>query len=114
MKNIKIFKSQKKKKVAMSVFAAAVALSISCVFVFATPAPLQKLTQLVNDVKGWVTGAIVGVGTLAFVAAALIRMISKNPRTAEEATEWMKRVAITTAIASGATMILGWCASLFK
>lgn len=112
MKNIKIFKSEKRKKTVISAFSALVALSVSSALVFADP--MSSITSLINTVSSWLTGIVIGVGVLAFTAAGIIRMISKNPRTAEEATEWMKRVAITTALVGGASMIISYASGLFK
>lgn len=112
MKNIKIFKSEKRKKTALNVFSALVALSASSALVFADP--MSSITNLVNTVSGWLTGIVIGVGILAFTAAGIIRMISKNPRTAEEATEWMKRVAITTALVGAAGMIINYMSGILK
>lgn len=71
-----------------------------------------KIGDAVDTVKTIVVSVFFPLAIVAFIIAAIFRAVSKNPRTAEEATEWMKRIIITVAIAGAATLLLNWAVDL--
>lgn len=66
---------------------------------------IEKISSTVKTSLQKVYGAILGISTaiaITFIAICLIiRMVSKNQRAVEEATAWIKRIAITWLILNG-------------
>ena len=60
---------------------------------------LTSITSSFQTVFEDIYGAIIGIATVVAVVliaiCLLLRMISKNPRTAEESTTWIKRIIVT-------------------
>lgn len=63
---------------------------------------VSAISDIADSVKSLfsdIYGAVITVATVIAIAlisvCLVLRMISKNPRTAEEATSWIKRIAIT-------------------
>ena len=103
----------KMSKVGYSAMAAAGTLSLMTPMVAADGGDLGKnIKDAIDKVKGVVLTIFLPLALVAFIIAAVLRMVSKNPRTAEEATEWMKRILITAAIVGGATLLLNWVVGL--
>lgn len=103
----------KMSKVGYSAMAAAGTLSLMTPMVAAADGDLGgKISEAIKTIKGIVLTIFFPLAIVAFIIAAIFRMVSKNPRTAEEATEWMKRILITAAIAGGAVLLLNWAVDL--
>ena len=66
------------------------------------------LTNAVKAVYNGLKGIILIVGCAVIVYCLVLRMISKNPRSVDEATQWIKRVLITMVI----FFVLGWIVDL--
>lgn len=101
-------------KAGYSVMAAAGTLSLMTPMVAADGGDelKTKITDAVDKIKGIVAAIFFPLAIVAFIIAAIFRAVSKNPRTAEEATEWMKRIIITAALAGGAYLLLNWAVGL--
>lgn len=104
----------KMSKVGYSAMAAAGTLSLMTPMVAAAGEDTLKtnIESAINTVKTLILAIFLPLALVAFIIAAIFRVVSKNPRTAEEATEWMKRILITAAIAGGATLLLNWAVGL--
>lgn len=101
-------------KVGYSVMATAGTMAIMTPMVAAADATglSDKIKGAAETIKGVVIAVFLPIALVAFIVAGIIRMVSKNPRTAEEATEWMKRILITAAIVGGATILLNFASGL--
>lgn len=93
-------KSVKSFYAATATSAAGVAAIASVPAVFATAEEaVNNLGEGIRGIFDSVYRAVMAVATVIAVAIIalcfVLRMVSKNPRTAEEATSWMKRVAIS-------------------
>lgn len=100
MKNLFSNKSSKKTKIAiaaLSVCALALAVVLSTQFM-AIDATIQSLMNSIKTgLQSIYTGFLGIVTVLAVVIVAwcfIVKMYSKNPRSIDEATQWMKRVCI--------------------
>lgn len=109
MKKFKGFSEKAKSKlskVGCSIMAAAGTLSLATPTVHADiESDIKKACKTVGNL---LLKVMVPVGAVAFIIAAILRAVSKNPRTAEEATEWMKRILISLALALLASSIFNW------
>ena len=92
-------KTDKAPSKGVKAYYAAVAATMALIF---TVAPVAALNNIANTFKNTFSEIYSAVMIVASVIAVsliavclLLRMISKNPRTAEEATSWIKRIAIT-------------------
>lgn len=60
---------------------------------------LEGITKAINTLMADVYAAIMVIGTVLAITmisiCLIIRMLSKNPRAADEATAWIKRIAIS-------------------
>lgn len=100
MKNLFSNKSSKKTKIAiaaLSVCALALAVVLSTQFM-AIDATIQSLMNSIKTGLQSIYAGFLGIVTvLAVVIVAwcfIVKMYSKNPRSIDEATQWMKRVCI--------------------
>lgn len=98
-------------KVGCSVMATAGTMAVMTPMVAAADLG-SSIKGAVDTIKGVVVAIFLPIALVAFIVAGIIRMVSKNPRTAEEATEWMKRILITAAIVGGATILLNFVVGL--
>lgn len=91
--------SAKQNKIVAGVLAGVAAVSAVTVGVHATQTALTNIANSIQQTFAEIYSAVIMVSSviaIALIAVCLIlRMISKNPRTAEEATSWIKRIAIT-------------------
>lgn len=99
-------------KVGYSAIATAGTIAVMTPMVAAADDLANKINGAVDTIKGVVIAIFLPIALVAFIVAGIIRMVSKNPRTAEEATEWMKRILITSAIVGGATILLNFASGL--
>lgn len=79
--------------------AVATLASVPMVFAGAAGQAVETFTNTIGDIFREIGGAVIGISSAVAVALTvvclLIRMLSKNPKAAEEATSWMKRIVIT-------------------
>lgn len=72
----------------------------------------SKLSSMVYDVYG----KILGISTVAAVTTAavalIIRMVSRNPRAIDEATQWLKRIVVTWIILNSLGFIVTYISPL--
>jgi len=56
---------------------------------------VEKFSEVFSEIYGAVIAVATIVATVLIAICLLLRMISKNPKTAEESTTWIKRIIIT-------------------
>ncbi len=66
----------------------------------------DKLEQMLGEVYDKIFGLTTLVAVLMAVIALVIRMISRNQRAVEEATNWLKRIAICWLLINGLGFIV--------
>ena len=54
-----------------------------------------RFSTIIADVYGQLVGISTIVGVTAAAVALLVRMISRNQRSVDEATSWLKRIVVT-------------------
>ena len=94
-----------------SLVALAAALLISLQPVFAASGPNAMWTQfsaVMKDIYGKLLGVSTIVGVTAATIALLVRMISRNQRAVDEATQWLKRITITWIILNTLGFIIAY------
>ena len=64
----------------------------------------SMLTHALKALYKGLRGIILIVGSVVIVYCLVLRMVSKNPRSVDEATQWIKRVLITMVV----FFVLGW------
>ena len=55
----------------------------------------SRFSSIMRDVYGQIVGISTIVGVTAAAIALIVRMISRNQRAVDEATQWLKRIVIT-------------------
>ena len=55
----------------------------------------SRFSSIMRDVYGQIVGLSTSVGVTAAAIALIVRMISRNQRAVDEATQWLKRIVIT-------------------
>ena len=55
----------------------------------------SRFSSIMLDVYGQIVGISTIVGVTAAAIALIVRMISRNQRAVDEATQWLKRIVIT-------------------
>ena len=55
----------------------------------------SRVSSIMRDVYGQIVGISTIVGVTAAAIALIVRMISRNQRAVDEATQWLKRIVIT-------------------
>lgn len=55
----------------------------------------SKFSAIMKDIYGELVGISTIVGVTAAAVALLVRMISRNQRSVDEATSWLKRIVVT-------------------
>lgn len=98
--NKKADEAKKTSKGVKAYYAGVVAAAVALITTAGTPVhALSDIAQTFSNTFSEIYGAIITIATiLAVVLTAIcliMRMVSKNPRTAEEATSWIKRIVIT-------------------
>jgi len=63
--------------------------------VFAADTIWTQFSAVMKDVYGKLLGVSTIIGVTAATIALLVRMISRNQRAVDEATQWLKRITIT-------------------
>lgn len=56
---------------------------------------VSKFSSVFSEIYGAVIAVATIVATVLIAICLLLRMISKNPKTAEESTTWIKRIIVT-------------------
>ena len=56
---------------------------------------VDKFSSVFSEIYGAVIAVATIVATVLIAICLLLRMISKNPKTAEESTTWIKRIIVT-------------------
>lgn len=79
-----------------SVVGAAFAVGASILPVFAAGVTIwDKLSSMLTDIYGKILGISTIVAVVVAAVALVIRMVSRNQRAVDEATQWLKRIVIT-------------------
>lgn len=55
----------------------------------------SRFSSIMRDVYGQIVGISTIVGVTAAAIALIVRMVSRNQRAVDEATQWLKRIVIT-------------------
>lgn len=55
----------------------------------------SRFSSIMRDVYGQIVGISTIVGVTAAAIVLIVRMISRNQRAVDEATQWLKRIVIT-------------------
>ena len=55
----------------------------------------SRFSTIMRDVYGQIVGISTIVGVTAAAIALIVRMVSRNQRAVDEATQWLKRIVIT-------------------
>lgn len=97
----------------------AIALSalVATTFVFAAEEATDfwaKLSSMFTDVYNKILGISTIVAVVTAAIALVIRMVSKNQRSVDEATQWLKRIVITWVILNGLGFIVAYVAPLVE
>ncbi len=96
----------------------AIAISALCatVFVFAADAVTfwTKLSDMFADVYSKILGISTIVAVVSAAIALVIRMVSKNQRSVDEATQWLKRIVVTWIILNSLGFIVAYVAPLVE
>ena len=97
-------------------FAAAAMLSINPVF--ATGAGTSTIWNRFSTILQDIYGQVVAISTIVAVTvgaiALLIRMISRNQRAVDEATNWLKRIIVTWIILNSMGFIVAYLQPLIQ
>ena len=97
-------------------FASAAMLSIHPVF--ATGAGTSTIWNRFSTILQDIYGQVVAISTIVAVTvgaiALLIRMISRNQRTVDEATNWLKRIIVTWIILNSMGFIVAYLQPLIQ
>ena len=97
-------------------FASAAMLSIHPVF--ATGAGTSTIWNRFSTILQDIYGQVVAISTIAAVTvgaiALLIRMISRNQRAVDEATNWLKRIIVTWIILNSMGFIVAYLQPLIQ
>ncbi len=79
-----------------SAVGAVFAVGASILPVFAAGVTIwDKLSSMLTDIYGKILGISTIVAVVVAAVALVIRMVSRNQRAVDEATQWLKRIVIT-------------------
>lgn len=90
---------------------AAGATAVSTAFA-ANPDMWDKLRTMFGGVYDKIVGISTIVAVVMAAIALIIRMVSKNQRTVDEATQWLKRIVITWIILNSIAFIIPYLTEL--
>ena len=74
----------------------------------------SKFSTIMKDVYGELVGISTIVGVTAASVALLIRMISRNQRAVDEATNWLKRIVVTWIILNSLGFVVAYLQPLIQ
>ncbi|MEE1504647.1 MAG: hypothetical protein UGF89_10455 [Acutalibacteraceae bacterium] len=96
--------------------AIAISALTAMVFVFAAKEVdfWTKLSDMFADVYDKILGISTIVAVVVAAIALVIRMVSKNQRSVDEATQWLKRIVVTWVILNGLGFIVAYIAPLVE
>ena len=96
----------------------AIALSALTATIFVFAANEGDVFDKLSDMLEGIYTKILGISTIVAVVAAaialVIRMVSKNQRSVDEATQWLKRIVITWIVLNSLGFIVAYIAPLVK
>lgn len=97
-------------------FASAVMLSIHPVFATGTGTSTiwNRFSTILQDIYGQVVAISTIVAVTVGAIALLIRMISRNQRAVDEATNWLKRIIVTWIILNSMGFIVAYLQPLIQ
>ena len=97
-------------------FASAAMLSIHPVFATGTGASTiwNRFSTILQDIYGQVVAISTIVAVTVGAIALLIRMISRNQRAVDEATNWLKRIIVTWTILNSMGFIVAYLQPLIQ
>lgn len=73
-----------------------------------------KLSDMFADVYDKILGISTIVAVVCAAIALVIRMVSKNQRSVDEATQWLKRIVITWIVLNGLGFIVAYITPLVE
>lgn len=83
--------------------------------VFAAPASIwSRFSTILQDVYGQVVAISTIVAVTVAAVALLIRMISRNQRAVDEATNWLKRIVVTWIILNSLGFVVAYLQPLIQ
>ncbi len=89
-------------------------MSVTGTFAAATVADMwTKLSEMFKDVYGHILGISTILAVVMASIALVIRLVSKNQRSVDEATQWLKRIVITWIILNSLGFIVAYISPLF-
>ena len=68
----------------------------------------DRFTTIMKDIYGQVAGISTIVAVTAAAVALLVRMISRNQRTVDEATAWLKRIVVAWIVLNSLGFIVAY------
>lgn len=89
-------------------------MSVTGTFAAATVADMwTKISEMFKDVYGHILGISTILAVVMASIALVIRLVSKNQRSVDEATQWLKRIVITWIILNSLGFIVAYISPLF-
>lgn len=90
------------------------AMSVTGVFAANGVADMwTKLADMFKDVYGHILGISTILAVVMASIALVIRLVSKNQRSVDEATQWLKRIVITWIILNSLGFVVAYISPLF-
>ena len=94
--------------------ASATMLAVSPVFAAPTGSIWSRFSTILQDVYGQVVAISTIVAVTVAAIALLIRMISRNQRAVDEATNWLKRIVVTWIILNSLGFVVAYLQPLIS
>ncbi len=89
-------------------------LAVSPVFAAPTGSIWSRFSTILQDVYGQVVAISTIVAVTVAAIALLIRMISRNQRAVDEATNWLKRIVVTWIILNSLGFVVAYLQPLIS
>lgn len=89
-------------------------LTVSPVFAAPTGSIWSRFSTILQDVYGQVVAISTIVAVTVAAIALLIRMISRNQRAVDEATNWLKRIVVTWIILNSLGFVVAYLQPLIS
>ena len=87
---------------------------INCTPVFAADTIWSRFSTIMKDIYGEIIGISTIVGVTVAAIALIIRMISRNQRAVDEATNWLKRIVVTWIVLNSLGFIVAYLQPLIS
>lgn len=82
--------------------------------VFAADTIWSRFSTIMKDIYGEIIGISTIVGVTVAAIALIIRMISRNQRAVDEATNWLKRIVVTWIVLNSLGFIVAYLQPLIS